>query len=125
MSAQRGLAIFVIMAFLTLGTMGAYAQTAIDSPIRQWAQDELVETQMRNRFLESQRLFARKGSEENHLMVEREWRRTRRSVLILLATCLIVFFFFELPLSERDKVIATDQIDDNGKDVRTTTLHER
>jgi hypothetical protein len=110
---------------LTLCATGVYAQTALDSPVTQWARGELAEAQMRNSLMESQRIFARKGSEENHSMVEREWKRARRSVSILLVTCLIIFFVFALPLFEREKVTVADPDESTAHDVRLTMLHER
>jgi hypothetical protein len=94
---------------LALCTTGAHAQTTLDSPLRQWAQEELAEAQMPDRLQESQRLFARKGSDEIHAMVEREGKRARRSVSILLLTGLILFLLFGLSLSAHDKVAVPDQ----------------
>ena len=115
MGVERGLATLAIVGMLALCTTGAHAQTALDSPLRQWAQEELAEAQMRNRLQESQRLFARKGSDEIHAMVEREGKRARRSVSILLLTGLIMFLVFGLPLSVHEKMPVPDQLADENQ----------
>ena len=115
MGVKRGLATLALAGMLALCTTGAHAQTALDSPLRQWAQEELAEAQMRNRFQESQRLFARKGSDEIHAMVEREGKRARRSVSILLLSGLILLLLFGLPLSVHDKVAVPDQLADENQ----------
>jgi hypothetical protein len=100
---------------LALCATATRAQTALDSPIKQWASEELIEAQMRRQFQESLRILPRRGNEDLHLMIEREGKRARRSVHILLVTCLILFFVFALPLFEHDEVIATEQLADRNK----------
>jgi hypothetical protein len=68
---------------------------------------------MRRQFEESKRLFSRRAPEDVHAMIEREGKRAGRNLSVFAVICLILFFLFALPLSEREKVVASDQpVDD-------------
>lgn len=109
MKLHRGIRLVLIAGALLLGGASGHAQTPLDSPITQSAAEALAEAQMRRRFEESKRLFPRRAPEDVHAMIEREGRRAGRNLSVLAVICLIMFFLFALPLSEREKVVASDQ----------------
>ena len=109
MKLHRGIGLVLIAGALLLGGASGHAQTPLDSPITQSAAEALAEAQMRRQFEESKRLFPRRAPEDVHAMIEREGRRAGRNLSVLAVICLIMFFLFALPLSEREKVVASDQ----------------
>jgi hypothetical protein len=106
---RLGLAHTILVGALAFGAVDACAQTPLDYPNAPSTADDLAEAEARREFLESRRLFAREGSEDLHLMVEREGKRARPTIFLLVFVCLVMFFVFALPLSERDEVVASKE----------------
>ena len=104
---RRALVAFACL--LALGGSVSYAQTPLDHPTVQSAAEELAEAQFRRQLLESRRLSAQKGSDDLYLMIEREGKRVLPPIFLFVIVCLVLFFVFALPLSERDKTGDSDE----------------
>jgi hypothetical protein len=101
----------ILASALTIGATCAQERAGGRSDAAEWAYEELSEAIIRGQIEEQWRILPRFVSDDVRAMAKRESTRARRNIPIAIATCLILFFLFVLPLFEREKTVVPDQTD--------------
>jgi hypothetical protein len=99
----------ILAGALMIGATDAQESAGPRSEAAQWAYEEWSEAIIRGQIEEQRRILPRFVPDDVRAMTKRETGRARKSILVAVVICLVLFFVFALPLYEREKPLASEQ----------------